>query len=77
MNRRRLLSSAAALALPTLLAGGVLAQGAFPNRPIRVVSPFSPGGTSDGVVRLLSPTLERVLGTEARFESTGSVRWPR
>ena len=63
MNRRRLLASAAALALPTLLPAGVLAQAAaFPNRPIRVVSPFSPGGTSDGVVRLLSPTLERVLG---------------
>ena len=27
--------------------------------------------------RLTGGTLERVLGTEARFESTGSVRWPR
>ena len=59
MLRRSLLATT--LALPTLLPAGARAQG-FPNRPIRIVSPFSPGGTSDGVVRLLSPTLERVLG---------------
>jgi tripartite-type tricarboxylate transporter receptor subunit TctC len=62
MNRRHLLASAVALGLPTLLPSGAFAQPRFPNRPIRVVSPFSAGGTSDGVVRLLSPTLERVLG---------------
>ncbi len=27
--------------------------------------------------RFTGGTLERVLGTEARFEATGSVRWPR
>jgi tripartite-type tricarboxylate transporter receptor subunit TctC len=69
MHRRHLLAGAAALALPTLLPSGVLAQGGFPNRPIRVVSPFSPGGTSDGVVRLLSPTLERVLGQPVVLEN--------
>ena len=58
MRRRSLLAT---LALPALLPQGALAQ-AFPSRPIRIVSPFSAGGTSDGVVRLLSPTLERVLG---------------
>ena len=62
MNRRSLLTAATTLALPTLLPSGSFAQAPFPNRPIRVVSPFSAGGTSDGVVRLLSPTLERVLG---------------
>jgi tripartite-type tricarboxylate transporter receptor subunit TctC len=62
MNRRNLLTAASTLALPTLLPSGSFAQAPFPNRPIRVVSPFSAGGTSDGVVRLLSPTLERVLG---------------
>ena len=62
MNRRSLLTAASTLALPMLLPSGSFAQAAFPNRPIRVVSPFSAGGTSDGVVRLLSPTLERVLG---------------
>ena len=58
MRRRSLLAT---LALPALLPRDALAQ-AFPSRPIRIVSPFSAGGTSDGVVRLLSPTLERVLG---------------
>ena len=62
MNRRSLLSAVSTLALPTLLPSGSFAQAPFPTRPIRIVSPFSAGGTSDGVVRLLSPTLERMLG---------------
>lgn len=65
MRRRSLLAGASALALPAL----AKAQAPFPNRPIRIVSPFSPGGTSDGVVRLLSPALERVLGQPIILEN--------
>lgn len=59
MHRRLVLAAA----LGSLAAPGILrAQGAFPNRPIRVVSPFAPGGTSDGAIRAMNPVLERVLG---------------
>jgi tripartite-type tricarboxylate transporter receptor subunit TctC len=47
-----------ALAAPRLALG----QGAWPNRPVRLVNPYAPGGTSDVVVRLLAPMLERVFG---------------
>ncbi|MCX7373939.1 MAG: tripartite tricarboxylate transporter substrate binding protein [Alphaproteobacteria bacterium] len=63
MQRRLILAT-----LP-LLAAPALAQTGFPSRPIRVVSPFSPGGTSDGVVRLISPTLERLLGQPVVLEN--------
>lgn len=59
MHRRLVLAAA----LGSLCSPGILrAQGTFPNRPIRVVSPFSPGGTSDGAIRAMNPVLERHLG---------------
>jgi tripartite-type tricarboxylate transporter receptor subunit TctC len=59
MRRRPLLAATlGSLAAPAI----ARAQGGFPNRPIRIVSPFAPGGTSDGVIRVMNPLLERLLG---------------
>ena len=45
LNRRAF--SAAALAGLTLPAATLRAQEAFPNKPLRIVCPFAPGGGSD------------------------------
>ncbi|WP_431285237.1 Bug family tripartite tricarboxylate transporter substrate binding protein [Humitalea sp. 24SJ18S-53] len=60
MRRRPLLAASllAPLAAPRLLS----AQGAWPQRPVRIVNPYAPGGTSDLVVRLLAPMMERAFG---------------
>ncbi len=60
MRRRHLLTASllAPLAAPTTLR----AQGTWPARPVRIVNPYAPGGTSDLVVRVLAPLLERQFG---------------
>ena len=57
MRRRTLLAS------PLLAAPFVAqAQAPWPNRPVRVINPYPPGGTSDIVMRHLAATLERAFG---------------
>lgn len=56
---RALLLAAALVLGPTLPAA---AQSDFPNKPIRVVVTFPPGGSADAVVRLLVPRLNDKFG---------------
>jgi tripartite-type tricarboxylate transporter receptor subunit TctC len=60
MKRRAFL--AAGLLAPFAAPAVLRAQGAWPNRPVRIINPYAPGGTSDVIVRLLAPMLERRFG---------------
>jgi tripartite-type tricarboxylate transporter receptor subunit TctC len=56
----RLLLAGVALAF----AGATPAQQPFPSKPIRIIIPFSPGGTNDILARLLGPKLTESLGQQ-------------
>jgi len=60
MNRRMLLSLVASAAL--LPAMPALAQGDFPNKPIRIVVPYNPGGATDIAARIVAERMRHTLG---------------
>ncbi len=59
--RRRVLACAALSALTLAAAPSVWAQ-AYPNKPVQLVVPFAPGGTTDIIARSIADPLARVLG---------------
>src|SRR3954454_13612606 len=42
--------------------GGSPAVSAYPERPIRLIVSFPPGGSSDAMARIVQPGLEKLLG---------------
>jgi tripartite-type tricarboxylate transporter receptor subunit TctC len=57
-----------ALAL-ALTSAPCLGQDAYPKRPIRIIVPFAPGGSSDVLARVLGPKLSDVLGQQIVVEN--------
>lgn len=51
------------------LAASALAQGVWPDRPIRFVVPLGPGGATDIVMRILAPKLSDLLGVSCVVEN--------
>ena len=64
LHRRSLL-----LATAAALAGGAVAQSAWPSRPIRIVVAYPPGGVSDAVARALADKLAPALGQPVVIEN--------
>ncbi|MFV0678952.1 Bug family tripartite tricarboxylate transporter substrate binding protein [Ottowia sp.] len=61
LPRRRALLATAAVALVGMNSGAAWAQG-YPDRPLTLVVPFSAGGTTDILARILGKALEAELG---------------
>jgi tripartite-type tricarboxylate transporter receptor subunit TctC len=67
-SRRALLATAG-----TLLAAPSVAQSGFPSRPIRLIVPWPPGGSTDGQLRSLADVAQRHLGQPIVIENRSGV----
>src|SRR3954466_452678 len=69
LNRRHIVIGAAAFA------GSTFARMAFgqdyPQRPVRMIVPYAPGGASDILARLIQPHLDRELGQAFIVDNRG------
>ncbi len=61
-QRRNALKQLALLGVTAISSGAARAQGAWPNRPLKMLVPFPAGGTADVLCRLLAQRLQDALG---------------
>ena len=69
MRASRLLSAAAVLVSAFVWPLAGLSQGSYPERPIRLVVPFAPGGVTDTSGRVIAEALSKRLGQQVFVEN--------
>ncbi|WP_422011983.1 Bug family tripartite tricarboxylate transporter substrate binding protein [Reyranella sp.] len=69
MKRRHLLGSAAALAFASGLAPAIARAQTYPDKPIRFVVPYAPGGATDTSARIAAEYLTNKFGQQVMVEN--------
>jgi tripartite-type tricarboxylate transporter receptor subunit TctC len=62
MNRRAWMTGAGAISTAALLSVSPATAQAYPQRPVRIIVPYAPGGGTDVFSRLLAAQMEREFG---------------
>ena len=69
LARRTLLALAATAATAALPLSAQAQAAAWPTKPIRIVVPYSPGGSSDIIARAIATPLQQALGQTVIVEN--------
>ena len=74
MNRRQSLLRAITTAILVLVTGAAFAQAsAYPDKPIRFVVPYPPGGGTDVIARIVQDRLRAALGQSIVIDNRGGA----
>ena len=77
MNKRSFLTAAWSAILAAMPVTGALAQGSYPDKPIRVIMPWAAGGPADDVGRVVAVQMGEILGQplviETRAGASGTI----
>src|SRR5216683_3318554 len=71
ISRRALINTAALASAASLMPR--IARAAYPERPVRLIVPFAPGGAVDAVGRLLGNAMTANLGQPVVIENRGGA----
>lgn len=72
MNKCFLIKNLIAISLMSSALTGIAQEG-YPNRPITLIVPSAPGGTTDFTARLIADPLSKVLGQPVVVENKGGA----
>jgi tripartite-type tricarboxylate transporter receptor subunit TctC len=73
LKRYLLAASVVATLLPAALAWSQAKKDDYPNRPVRMIVPFAPGGASDTVGRIIQPTMTDLLKQQVVIDNRGGA----
>jgi len=73
LKKRNLMLAIALTAFGLLSQGKAIAQADYPNKPIKLIVAFPPGGTSDVMGRLMAEELGKVLKQPVLVENIGGA----
>jgi tripartite-type tricarboxylate transporter receptor subunit TctC len=74
ISRRRLIELSTAVALaPALIGRAARAQASWPNRFVRLIAPFPPGGGTDAVSRIIGGRLSEIWGQQVVIDNRGGA----
>jgi tripartite-type tricarboxylate transporter receptor subunit TctC len=71
--RRTILNLTVGAGFAALLALPAVAQDAWPNKPVKIISPFPAGGTSDVMARMVADALSKELGQQFIVDNIGGA----
>jgi tripartite-type tricarboxylate transporter receptor subunit TctC len=73
LSFRSILSACVLLTLGVVSTGSALAQAAYPDKPVRFVVPYPPGGGTDVIARIVQDRFQALLGQPIIIDNKGGA----